>query len=120
MLVNVEKIDEQYLKCIFNVPDKEFKDAVKTVFMKTRDKYKIPGMETGKIPRPTIESYYGETVFYEDTINYLIREEFEKMNSKYAKYSITEDKVKDINIVQLEKNKEVIFEIIINYKGEKK
>lgn len=71
--------------------------------MQTWDKYKIPGMETGKIPRLAIESYYGETVFYEDKINYLIRQEFEKMRTKYSKYAITKDKVKYINIVQLKK-----------------
>ena len=120
MLVNVEKIDEQYLKCIFNVPTKEFEKVKSNVFMKTREKYKIPGMETGKIPKPMIESYYGETVFYEDTINYLIKDEFEKMSNKYEKYAITEDKVKDINILQLEKGKDVKFELIIDYKGDVK
>lgn len=120
MLVNVEKIDEQNLKCIFNIPFSEFEKTKSNVFMKTKEKYKIPGMETGKIPRTIIGSYYGETVFYEDTINYLIEEEFKNMSNRYKKYSITENMVKDINILQLEKGKDVKFELIIKYKGDEK
>ncbi len=120
MLVNVEKIDEQNLKCIFNIPVNKFERTKSNIFMKTKEKYKIPGMETGKIPKSIIESYYGETVFLEDTINYLINEEFKNMSSKYKKYSFTENMVKDINILQLEKGKDVKFELIIKYKGDGK
>lgn len=120
MLINVEKIDEQNLRCIFDVPYNEFEKAKTNIFMKTKEKYKIPGMETGKIPKSIIESYYGETVFYEDTLNYLIKEEFKNMSSRYKKYSITENMVEAINILQLEKGKEVKFELIIKYKGDDK
>ena len=116
MLVNVEKIDEQYLKCIFKVYYEDFDKALSKVFIETKDKYKIPGMETGKIPKPLIESYYGETVLYEDTLNYLVKKEFEKMTEEYNKYNITEDKVEDVYIIQLEKGKDVKFEITIKYK----
>ena len=40
MLVNVEKIDEQNLKCIFNIPFNEFEKTKSNVFMKTKEKYK--------------------------------------------------------------------------------
>lgn len=120
MLVDVEKINKQNLKCIFNVPYNKFEKTKSKVFIKTREKYKIPGMETGKIPRTMVESYYGETVLYEDTINYLIEEEFRNMSSRYKKHAITENMVKDINILQLEKGKNVKFELIIEHKGDER
>ena len=115
MLSNLEKMDDQYLKCIINIPKEQFNKAELDTFLKTKEKYKIPGMETGKIPRPIIKKYYGEAVFYEDTINSLIKDELKEINNKYK---ITEDKVQEVNILQLEKNKDVVFELIIQYKGE--
>jgi len=114
MLTDVNSIDESKIVLSFKVQKEDFEKAISEVFMQTRYKYKVVGMETGMIPRHIIENQYVETVFYTDTINYLIEKEFDNMNNTYKNHQITKDKVSDINILQIGKDKDLIFELLVN------
>lgn len=114
MLADIKNINENNILLSFKVSKDNFEKAVSDVFIETRHKYKIVGMETGMIPKCIIESQYGETVFYTDAVNYLIEKEFDNMNNTYKNHKITRDKVSDINILQIGKNTDLIFELLIN------
>lgn len=60
------------------IPAKEFCDAIDKVYRRENKRINIPGFRKGKAPRAIIERMYGENFFYEDAINELLPEEFEK------------------------------------------
>ena len=113
MLTDIQKVDDKILKLVFKVNEKHFDKAISNVFLETKDKYKVPGMQTGMIPQYIIEKTYGEEVFYNDALIYLIEEELRIINNTYKKYEITNESIYNINIIQMEKHKELIFELLV-------
>ena len=46
-------------------------------YKKNKSKITVPGFRPGKAPRKLIEAQYGESVFYDDAINYILGSEYE-------------------------------------------
>lgn len=67
-------------KVSFNIEIEEdkFKSAIQQAYIKNRGKFNIPGFRKGKVPKQIIEMNYGKGVFYEDAINILLPEAYEK------------------------------------------
>ncbi len=61
----------------FKATEEEFNAAEKTAYAKGNGKYAVPGFRKGKAPKHVIEQYYGK-VFYEDAIDELVQQNFEK------------------------------------------
>lgn len=114
MLIDLKKVEDKKNVFKFKIDKNDFEEAIQEVFLEKRDKYKITGMTTGMIPKYLIEEYYGEEVFYEDTVKYLIEKEFKFMNDTYKKYQIQKENIYDIKINQIGKDKDLIFELLIN------
>ncbi len=59
--------------------DKEsFSSAVSAAYKKNVGKMNVPGFRKGKAPRAVIEKMYGKGVFYDDALNSLIPDAFDK------------------------------------------
>lgn len=56
----------------------DFENAVQKAYHKMKGKFNIPGFRKGKAPRKLIELHYGEGVFYEEAINTIFPEAYEK------------------------------------------
>lgn len=56
----------------FEISWDEFDKELNQVFLKNRNRFRIPGFRKGKAPRKIIEMNYGQGVFYEDAINNLL------------------------------------------------
>ena len=105
------------LKLTFTVESKKFDDAIQSVFKKSAKYFNIPGFRKGKAPFNIVERYYGDNIFYEDAFNELVPEVYEK--------EIKENKIEavskpQIDIIQMEKGKDLIFTAIVNTKPEVK
>lgn len=99
-----------------------FKTAVKSAYMKERDRFNIPGFRKGKAPKNIIEKQYGEGVFYEEAINILLNEHYPKaiteLNLDVVDRPDVDIKSIDENGVVLEATVDVKPEISVeNYKG---
>lgn len=55
-----------------------FNKSVETEYKKNRKKINVPGFRKGKAPRSIIEKMYGESFFYDDALNNMLGEVFEK------------------------------------------
>ena len=72
MSFKIEKIDgnKKDKNSIF-VSHEDFKESLQKAYQKNKGKFNIPGFRKGKAPKPIVEQYYGEGVFYEDAFDEL-------------------------------------------------
>ncbi len=58
-------------------PD-EWTAAIDKAYLRTRHKYAVNGFRKGKVPKHILETFYGKGIFYEDALNFLLEEHYEK------------------------------------------
>ncbi len=74
----VEKIDKNKVSFEFSVSAEEFEKAVEKAYRKNVGKINIQGFRKGKAPRQIIERFYGAEIFYEDAINIVLPDAYDK------------------------------------------
>ena len=74
----VEKVDKNVVSFEFSVSAEEFEKAVEKAYRKNVGKINIQGFRKGKAPRQIIERYYGKEIFYEDAINIVLPDAYDK------------------------------------------
>lgn len=67
-------------KVYFNlvIPYDELEEAQKQVYFRDKKKFSLPGFRKGHVPRKILEMNYGEDIFFEDAINLLIPDLYDK------------------------------------------
>ena len=116
MNVKVENTENKNeVKLTFNIEAEKFEEAMKKVYAKTAKYFNIPGFRKGKAPMQLVERQYGSAIFYEDAFNELVPDLYDE--------AIKENKVEavsrpNIDIVQMEKGKELIFTATVETKPE--
>lgn len=78
MNVEVKESEKNKIILEIEVDDDVFEDALNKSYLKNRKNISIPGFRKGKAPRRFIEKYYGEGIFYEDAINIVCPEAYDK------------------------------------------
>ena len=99
------------------VDNNKFEEAVNKAYNKTKGKYNIPGFRKGKAPMKIVEKYYGESIFYEDAFNEILKEEYDK---ELKENDITAVSYPEFDIKQMEKGKDLIFTATVQVKPEVK
>ena len=118
MSVKQEKTENKNeVKLTFTVEAAKFEDAIKEVYKKSAQYFSIPGFRKGKAPFNIVERYYGANIFYEDAFNEVVPPIYDE-EIKNAKLEIV-SKPK-IDVVQMEKGKDLIFTAIVATKPEVK
>ncbi len=116
MNIKVENTENKNeVKLTFNIEAEKFEEAIKKVYAKTAKYFNIPGFRKGKAPLQLVERQYGTAIFYEDAFNEFVPEIYDE--------AIKENKVEavskpNIDIVQMEKGKELIFTATVETKPE--
>ena len=118
MSLKVEKTDKKNeVKLEFTIDSKIFVDGIKTVFNKNAKYFNIPGFRKGKAPMNIVERYYGDEIFYEDAFNEVVPPIFDEEVEKAGLEVVSRPK---IDIVQMEKGKDLIFTAVVETKPEVK
>ena len=118
MSVKVEKTENNNeLKLEFTIEAKKFDEGMKKVFEKSATYINIPGFRKGKAPMAIVEKHYGPEVFYEDTFNEVVPEEYER---ELKENNIEAVSRPDIEVKQLGKGKDLIFTAVVQVKPEVK
>ncbi len=65
-------------KIVVEVEKQEFETALNKAYQKAKKNIMVPGFRKGKAPRKVVEGMYGATVFYEDAVNEIFPEVYEK------------------------------------------
>ena len=118
MSIKIEKTENNNeLKLEFTIEAKKFDEGMKKVYAKSAKYFNIPGFRKGKAPMAMVEKQYGAEIFYEDTFNEIVPEEYER--------ELEENKIEavsrpDIEVKQIGKGQDLIFTAIVQTKPEVK
>lgn len=125
MSLQVENLDNNMAKLTIEVAADVVEAAIESAYQKQKRNINIPGFRKGKVTRKVVEKMYGPAVFYDDAINEMIPEAYDKALEEYDGEVVAYPK---IDIVQIEAGKPFIFtaEVILKpvatlgtYKGVK-
>lgn len=68
-MATFEKLENNRAKLTISVSPEAFGAAVQKAYLKTANRFNVPGFRKGKAPRKVIESMYGESAFYEEAFD---------------------------------------------------
>lgn len=74
----VEKLENSMVSFEFSVSAEEFDKAVNKAYKKNVGRINVQGFRRGKAPRAIIERYYGKEIFYEDAVNIVLPDAYDK------------------------------------------
>ena len=118
MSVKQEKTENKNeLKLTFTVEAAKFDEAIMNVFKKSAKYFNIPGFRKGKAPFNIVERYYGDNIFYEDAFNELVPSIYDEEIKANKIDAVSRPQ---IDVVQMEKGKDLIFTAIVATKPEVK
>ena len=105
------------VKLEITIDAEKFDNAIKKVYFHNAKYFNIPGFRIGKAPQNIVEKYYGKEIFYEDAFNEVVPAEYEK--------ALIENKIDavskpEIDVVTMEKGKDLVFTAIVQTKPEAK
>ena len=106
MSVNVEKLEGSRIKMTIEVAAEEFDKAITAAYHKEKNKINVPGFRKGKAPQNVIEKLYGKEVFYNDALDQLVPDEYEKAYDEVEEDIMSSPK---FEVIQAEAGKPVIF-----------
>lgn len=115
MDVRLEKTNVNEVKLEVKVPVQEFKKAIEKAYRKNVGKFNIPGFRKGKSPKAIIEKMYGEEVFYEDAVNFIIDETYPKAIEDNNIQAVDRP---ELDVSQIGKDKDLIYTAKVTVKPE--
>ena len=105
------------LKLTFTIEAAKFDEAIMNVFKQSAKYFNIPGFRKGKAPFKIVERYYGDSIFYEDAFNELVPPIYDEEIKANKIDAVSRPQ---IDVVQMEKGKDLIFTAIVSTKPEVK
>lgn len=117
MSLQVEKLEKNMAKLTIEVGADELDKAIEGAYQKNKKNISVPGFRKGKVPRQMIEKMYGKEVFYEDAVNALIPDAYEKALDECEEDIVSSPK---IDVTQVEAGKPFIFTAEVALKPEVK
>lgn len=118
MSIKIEKTENNNeLKLEFTIEAKKFDEGMKKVYAKSAKYFNIPGFRKGKAPMTIVEKQYGPEIFYEDTFNEVVPEEYER---ELKENNIEAVSRPEIEVKQMGKGQDLIFTAVVQTKPEVK
>jgi trigger factor len=115
MKATAEKIDTNRVELEVELEPERLSRLMDQAYRRLVKNAKVPGFRPGKAPRPIFENYYGKQVLYEDALERLIPEAY----MEAVKYTgIKPVSQPEVDVVQLEEGKPVIFKMQVDVKPE--
>ncbi len=111
----VEKLENSMVSFEFSVSAEEFENAVQKAYKKNVGRINVQGFRKGKAPRAIIERYYGKEIFYEDAVNIVLPEAYDKA---IADNNIEAVAQPEIDVKELSAETGVVFTAKVTVKPE--
>lgn len=105
---NVEKLENNTVSFEFSVTPEEFEAAVQRAYKKNVKKINLPGFRKGKAPRMLIEKAYGKEIFYEDAINFVLPDAYDKAVEENNISPVAQPEI-DLKSESVDPQKDIVF-----------
>lgn len=115
MNANIVSKEKNTVKFTFQVAAEKFEEGLTFSYNKNKKNIALPGFRKGKAPRKLIEAQYGEDVFYDDAINYVLNGEYEEAIKELELDVVSKP---EINVDTVDKAEGVTFSIAVTVKPE--
>ena len=116
MNCKVEKTEKaNEVKLEITIEADKFENAMKKVYFQNAKYFNIPGFRKGKAPMNIVEKYYGAQIFYEDAFNEVATEAYDEALAENKIEAVSKP---EVDIIQMEKGKDVIFTAVVQTKPE--
>lgn len=111
----VKKAEKNVVEFEFSVSGEEFRAAIEKAYKKNVGKINVQGFRRGKAPRHIIERYYGSEVFYEDAVNIVLPDAYDKAIEEKNIEAIAQP---EIDVKEISKETGVVFTAKVAVKPE--
>ena len=74
----IETVDKHTVKLTFEADAAAFAGGLRYAYNKNKNNFNIQGFRKGKAPRQIIEKVYGANVFYDEAVNFVLPDAYEK------------------------------------------
>ena len=95
----------------------DIKKAENEVYKKNKKQFQIPGFRKGHVPMKMIENMYGKDVFFEDAINELLPQEYEKAIKELDLKVVDQPNI-DIDEESIEKGEDLVIKVSVDVRPE--
>ena len=97
------------------VPAEKVNKALDQAFKKVVKQINVPGFRKGKVPRPIFEQRFGVEALYQDAVDILLPEAYGEAIDETGINPVAQP---EVNITQIEKGKDFIFEATVTVEPE--
>lgn len=104
----VEKLENNTVSFEFSVTPEEFEAGLQKSYKKNVKKINIPGFRKGKAPRVIIERTYGKEIFYEDAINFVLPDAYDKAIEENDLSPVAQPEI-DLKEETIDPAKDIVF-----------
>ncbi|MBO4940666.1 MAG: trigger factor [Clostridia bacterium] len=111
----VEKKEKNVVNFEFSVSGEEFRTAIEKAYKKNVGKINIQGFRRGKAPRQIIERYYGSEVFFEDAVNIVLPDAYDKAIDEQNIEAVAQP---EIDVKEISRENGVVFTAKVAVKPE--
>ncbi len=107
-MANFEKLENNTVSFEFSVTPEQFEEAVQKSYKKNVKKINLPGFRKGKAPRVLIEKAYGKEIFYEDAINFVLPDAYDKAVEENGISPVAQPEI-DLKSEQIDPAQDIVF-----------
>ncbi len=97
-MVKQESVGPNKVKIEVSVSPEIFAEALQKAYIKTRGKFSVQGFRKGKAPKPVIENYYGEGIFFEDAFELIVPDSYSKAIDELGLFPVSKPEIDIIDI----------------------
>ena len=116
-MAKFEKKENNKVYFTIELESDKFEEAVQQAYLKNRGRFNIPGFRKGKVPKKIIDLNYGEDFFYEDAINILLPEAYDKAIKELELEPVD---TPHVDVDEIEKGKSILVKFHVDVKPEVK
>lgn len=117
MDARVEKVENGEAHLQIEVSAEKFEEGMEYAYRKSVKKISVPGFRKGKVPRQIMEAYYGKEILYEDALEHVIPEAYEKTLGELELKVLSQPEF-DFDVEDIETGKAFVFKAIVGVEPE--
>ena len=112
-MTELKSHENNIAKFEFDVTYDDFEKAVNTVYNRNKKRYRLDGFRAGHVPRRVLEKMYGPEIFYDEAIQIVFPEPYEKAVEELGLEPIDQP---NVDLDDIEKGKDIRFIVDVETK----